>query len=159
MGLATGAANASAAGGRAIESQLMASIAEIPFSEHLRRVPPAVRPTVQAARRTVRAAAPKAKEITYRSQPPRSNRSMWKIARYAVEEANVLGIGTFPRHSTLFFYRGRELDDGSGLLQGTGKDLRFITLRSPADAARPDVKRLVRKAFKLGGTPVQGANS
>src|SRR5438093_11602307 len=32
--------------------------------------PPAVRPTVLAARRTVRAAAPTAKEIAYRSTPP-----------------------------------------------------------------------------------------
>jgi hypothetical protein len=63
---------------------------------------------------------------------------------------NVVGIGTFPRHSTLFFYRGRELDDGSGLLEGSGKYSRFIALRTPADAERPAVKRLLRKAFKLG---------
>lgn len=76
---------------------------------------------------------------------------MWKIVRYAVDGANVVGIGTFPRHSTLFFYRGRELDDGTGLLEGSGKDSRFITLRAPTDAERPAVKRIVRKAFKLGG--------
>ena len=100
--------------------------------------------------------APKANEITYRSQAPRSTRAMWKIVRYAVDGANVVGIGTFPSHATLFFYRGRDLDDGSGLLQGGGKNLRFITLRAPADAERPVVKRLVRKAFKLGGTAMSG---
>jgi hypothetical protein len=124
---------------------------EIPVAEHLKKLPPAVRPIVQAARRTVKAVAPKADEISYRSQPPRSSSYMWKIVRYAVDGENVVGIGTFPRHSTLFFYRGRELDDGSGLLEGSGKDSRFVTLRAPADAERPDVKRLVRKAFKLGG--------
>ena len=77
---------------------------------------------------------------------------MWKIVRYAVDGAYVVGIGTFPSHVTLFFYRWRELDDGGGLLQGGGKDLRFITLRSPADAERAAVKRMTRKAFKLGGT-------
>jgi len=70
-------------------------------------------------------------------------------ARWLAAGANVVGIGTFTKHSALFFYRGRELDDGSGLLQGGGKDSRFITLRSPADVDRPAVKRLVRKAFKL----------
>src|SRR5258708_7101015 len=45
-----------------------------------------------------------------------------------------------------------ELDDGSGLLEGGGKQLRFIQLRSPADAGRAPVKRMVRKAFTLGGT-------
>ncbi len=116
-------------------------------------VPPAVRPTVLAARRTVKAAAPKAKEIAYRTKAPRSSRAMWKLARYAVDDTNVLAIGTFPKHVTLFFYRGSELDDGSGLLLGSGKALRFITLNAPADAERPAVKRVVRKAFALGGSP------
>ena len=129
----------------------MAATDGIPVSEHLKKIPPAVRPIVLAARRTVKAAAPTADEISYQSQPPRSSNYMWKIVRYAVDGANVVGIGTFPGHSTLFFYRGRELDDGSGLLHGSGKDSRFVTLRAPADAERPDVKRLVRKAFKLGG--------
>ena len=122
------------------------------LSEQVRKIPPAVRPTVKAAINTVRKVAPKADEITYRSQTPRSPSAMWKIVRYAIGGANVVGVGTFPSHSTLFFYRGRELDDGSGLLQGGGKDSRFITLRTPADAERPVVKRLVRKAFKLGAT-------
>jgi hypothetical protein len=129
----------------------MTATDKIPVSEHIKKIPPAVRPTVQAARRSVRAAAPKAEEISYQSQPPRSSSYMWKIVRYAVDGENVVGIGTFPRHSTLFFYRGRELDDGSGLLEGSGKDSRFITLRAPADAERPAVKQLLRKAFKLAG--------
>ena len=124
---------------------------EIPVAEHLRKIPPTVRPMVEAARRAVKAVAPGAREISYQSRPPRSSRTMWKIVRYAVDGANVVAIGTFPRHATLFFYRGRELDDGSGLLEGGGKDLRFIRLRTPADVERPAVKRMVRKAFKLGG--------
>ena len=129
----------------------MAAAKEIAVSDHINKVPPTVRPIVQAARRMVKAVAPKADEISYQSQPPRSSTYMWKIVRYAVDGANVVGIGTFARHSTLFFYRGRELDDGSGLLEGSGKDSRFITLKAPADAERPAVKRLLREAFKLGG--------
>jgi hypothetical protein len=124
---------------------------EIPVSEHLKKVPPAVRPIVQAARRTVKAVASNATEISYRSEPPRSSSYMWKIVRYAVDTGNVVGIGTFPTYATLFFYRGRELDDASGLLEGSGKDARFIRLRTAADAERPAVKRLVGQAFKLGG--------
>src|SRR5450759_827743 len=137
----------------------MPTAAEIPLAEHIKKIPLAVRPIVRAAIRTVKEVAPKADEITYRSQPPRSSRAMWKIVRYAVDGANVVGIGTFPSHSSLFFYRGRELDDGSGLLQGGGKDSRFITLRAPADAERPIVKRLVRKAFNLAGTDIPGVES
>ncbi|TMF24884.1 MAG: DUF1801 domain-containing protein [Chloroflexi bacterium] len=129
----------------------MASTNRIPVSDQIKKIPPAVRPIVQAARRMVKAAAPTADEISYQSQPPRSSTYMWKIVRYAVGGKNVVGIGTFPRHSTMFFYRGRELEDGSGLLEGSGKDSRFITLRAPADAESPAVKQLLKKAFKLGG--------
>ena len=129
---------------------------EFSVAGHLAKVPPAVRPTVRAARRTVKAAAPRAKEIAYQSKPPRSSRAMWKLARYSLDGAYVVGLGTFPKHATLFFYRGSEIDDGSGLLQGSGKDLRFITLNGPVDAERPAVRRLVRKAFALERTVRRG---
>ncbi len=131
----------------------MPTTAEVSVSAHLRKMSPDVRPIVEAARGMVMAIAPNANEIPYQSRPPRAASAMWKIARYAIEGANVVGVGTFPKHSTLFFYRGRELDDGTGLLQGSGKDTRFITLRTPADADLPAVRKLVRKAFKLGGAP------
>jgi hypothetical protein len=132
---------------------------ETSLSDQLKKIPAVVRPTVQAAIRTVKEVAPKADEIAYRSRPPRSSSAMWKLVRYASGGTNVVGIGTFPSHATLWFYRGRELDDGSGLLQGGGKDSRFITLRAPADAERPIVKRLLRKAFKLGGADAGGVRS
>jgi hypothetical protein len=127
--------------------------ARVPLSEHLKKVPAKVRPTVEAAIRTVKEVAPKADEVTYNSRPPRSPSAMWKIVRYAVAGNYVVGVGTFPNHSTLFFYRGRELDDESGLLQGSGKDSRFITLRAPADAATTPVRRLLTQAFKLEPRP------
>ena len=76
---------------------------------------------------------------------------MWKLYRYAVEGSNVVGIGTFPEHANIYFYRGVELDDGSGLLKGGGKEMRSIALHTPADAERADVKAMVRRAFGLGG--------
>jgi hypothetical protein len=110
-----------------------------------------VNATVETARRMLKAVAPQAEEIPYQMAEPRSSRTMWKLFRYRGGGANVVGIGTFPDHSSLYFYRGVELDDGSGLLQGGGKEMRFITLREPADAERPKVKAMVRKAFKLAG--------
>ena len=131
----------------------MASRAQVTpsISAQVNKIPARVRPIVRAAIRVVKDAAPKAKEIPYAMEQPRSSRMMWKLARYAIDGSNVVGVGTFGDHSMLFFYRGRELDDGSGLLQGTGKDTRFVTLRSASDAERPEVKRLIRNAFKVGG--------
>jgi hypothetical protein len=131
----------------------MPTAAHIPLSEHLKMVPAKVRPTVDAAIRAVKEVAPKADEVTYNSKPPRSPSAMWKIVRYAVDGDYIVGVGTFTSHSTLFFYRGREIDDGGGLLQGSGKDSRFITLRAPADAESAAVKRLLKKAFRLEPRP------
>jgi uncharacterized protein YdeI (YjbR/CyaY-like superfamily) len=129
----------------------MAATTDITLSDQLKKLPPSVRSIVQAARRTVKAAAPEASEIIYQSQPPRSKSYMWKMVRYAVDGRNVVGIGAFSAYAALFFYRGREIDDGGGVLQGGGKEMRAITLRVPADAQRPAVARIVRRAFKLGG--------
>src|SRR5438067_710732 len=104
----------------------------ITVSGQLRKVPSAVRPTVQAAIEAERKVVPNAEEIAYQMEAPRSERMMWKIVRFAVNGENVVGVGTFPRHSTIFFYRGRELDDGTGLLQGSGKATRFV-FRSTGD--------------------------
>ena len=104
---------------------------------------------VQRARRVIKAIAPGATEVAYQSDPPRSKSAMWKLVRYGVAGEYVVALGAFPTYATLFFYRGRELDDGSGLLEGGGKDLRFVRLRSPADVERRDITRVLRRAFAL----------
>ena len=116
----------------------------------LRTLPAAVRSIVQVARRTVKAAAPDAVEVGCQMAQPRSKSMMWKLCRYAREGEGgyVVAIGAFANHASIFFARGVELDDG--VLEGSGKQLRYFTLRTPADAERATVKRLVRKAFRLG---------
>ena len=115
----------------------------------MKEVPTAVRPIVEAAMKTIREVAPDAEEIAYDMAAPRSKSMVWKLVRFAVDGENVVGVGTLTAHSMIFFYRGRELDDGKGLLQGGGKEMRFIKLTSPGDAARANVRTMVRKAFKL----------
>src|SRR5438046_10717996 len=103
---------------------------------HLKHVPASVRPTVQAARRTVKAVAPKATEIAYQSRPPRSRSARWKIIRYVADDAPVVAIGTFSTYASRFFFRGRALGGGRGLLEAGGKVNRAIRLLTPRDAAR-----------------------
>jgi Domain of unknown function (DU1801) len=121
----------------------------MPATARISEVPPPVRPIVQAAIKTIREVAPDAEEIAYDMAPPRSKSMVWKLVRYAVDGENVVGVGTLTAHSMIFFYRGRELDDGSGLLQGVGKEMRFIKLTSATDAGRSNVRKMVEKAFKL----------
>src|SRR5258708_23179481 len=111
---------------------------EITLSDQVKKIPQATRPIVEAAIETVKEAAPKADEVTYRTEKPRAgSRMMWKIVRYAVDGENVIGVATFSEHATLVFYRGRDLNDSSGLLQGSGKPSQYITFRSQAAADNP----------------------
>jgi hypothetical protein len=112
---------------------------------------PELRRTVDAARKAVKAAGPGAREVAYDAERPRSSRPMWKLAHYADTTGYVAGVGVYPTYAALFFYRGRELDDGGGLLQGGGKEMRFVRLKSVADARSPEVADLLRRAFSLGG--------
>lgn len=47
----------------------------------------------------------------------------------------------------LGFYQGAVLPDPGGLLEGTGKKLRHVKLRSLAEAGRPGVRALVAAAL------------
>jgi uncharacterized protein YdhG (YjbR/CyaY superfamily) len=122
-------------------------------ADHLKQMALPPRAIVAAARRAVRDAAPKAIEHPYESRPPRSKSALWKIARYSLGDADVAGIGAAASHVLLYFHRGTELDDGSGLLEGSGKTMRSIRLETARDASRPAVKRMLRKAFQLASRP------
>jgi hypothetical protein len=118
----------------------------------LPELPAAVKPIVEAARSTIRAVAPDAEEVPCAGKKPSSPSMMWKLVRYAVDGQVVVTIGTFTKHSSMFFARGAEIDDGGGPLEGTGKKLRYITLRTAADAKRATVKDVLRKAFALAAS-------
>jgi len=52
-------------------------------------------------------------------------------------------------HVTFAFMRGAALPDPQKLLEGTGKGVRHVKLRSVADVKRPGVKKLIAEAVKL----------
>ena len=121
----------------------------ISLSDHLAKIPSGVRPIVEAARKVVRVVAPDAEEVPCQTRRPRSPSMMWKLVRYVVSGEVVVTIGTFTKHASMFFARGSELEDPQGVLEGTGKSLRYITLRAPSDAKGAAVKEILRKAFAL----------
>jgi len=51
-------------------------------------------------------------------------------------------------HVNLGFYHGASLSDPAGILEGTGKKLRHVKLRSVADAKRPAIAALLREAIE-----------
>lgn len=52
-------------------------------------------------------------------------------------------------HVTFGFLRGTSLKDQAGLLEGTGKNLRHVKLRTVEDLKRRELKKLIVEAAKL----------
>jgi hypothetical protein len=52
-------------------------------------------------------------------------------------------------HVTFGFLRGTSLPDPAGLLEGTGKNLRHVKLRTAEDVSKPALKELVEAAARL----------
>jgi len=56
-------------------------------------------------------------------------------------------IAVLRSHVNLGFYHGASLTDSSGLLEGTGKNLRHVKIRDLASAKRPAIAAWLREAI------------
>lgn len=71
----------------------------------------------------------------------------------------VFHVAVYPKHVNLGFNHGATLEDPLGILKGTGKRIRHITIKTPDDLARPEIRAYLRRAHqsaiddarKLGG--------
>lgn len=60
----------------------------------------------------------------------------------------VLHIAVYSKHVNLGFNHGATLADPKGILQGNGKRIRHVTIKTPEDLARPEIRAYVRRAKK-----------
>jgi hypothetical protein len=60
----------------------------------------------------------------------------------------IFHIAVYSNHVNLGFNDGATLDDPKGLLLGKGNRIRHITIKSPADLARPELRSYIRRARK-----------
>jgi len=68
-----------------------------------------------------------------------------------VIEDCVCMIGVYRKHANLQFTQGTELDDSFGVLQGTGKRMRHIKVKSVSDLDRPEIRAYLRQARTQAG--------
>ncbi len=72
----------------------------------------------------------------------------WGFPHYS-QNGGVCAIIPYKDHVNLEFYRGTELDDPNGLLEGTGKKLRHVKIRKLEDIKTDVLKELLLEAVKL----------
>lgn len=112
------------------------------FDELLSDSPPALAPACKALRQLVTELHPQAVEIVWSRQ---------RIASYGVGPRKMtehyVYIAPQTHHVNLGFYHGIELDDPDSRLEGTGKRLRHIKIRSTDDLREPAISALVAAAI------------
>jgi hypothetical protein len=80
----------------------------------------------------------------------------WKIPSFD-SNGTVCGFMTGKEHVTFIFLRGAVLPDPEGLLEGTGKSVRHVKVRTAADVKKPALKKLILEAARLNKRkPVKG---
>jgi len=103
---------------------------------------PEVARVAKAARATVRTLLPRAYELVY------DNYNALALAYGPSERTSeaILSLALYPRWVSLFFARGATLPDPSGILRGSGNQMRHVVLESAAVLNRKPVRALIAVA-------------
>jgi hypothetical protein len=112
------------------------------FPDLLTITPESLRPVAERLRAIIWEADPQTVEVvrlgdraaTYGTGP----RKMIDGYAYIMPHQNWINLG---------FYQGASLPDPAGLLEGTGKKLRHVKVRSLAEAEQPELRELIETAM------------
>lgn len=92
--------------------------------------------------------AAEAERLIERVAPGLKRVTKWGMPWFAGRDLVVL-VGAFSKHVGVEFWRGSTLPDPDGLLEGTGKNLRHVKLRTLDEAGAPALGRLIRRAVAI----------
>jgi hypothetical protein len=123
--------------------------AEAELRTLIARYAPAHLRLINAMRRRLLKVLPTAHEVVYEYRD-------FFVISYSPNEhgyEGVLAIHAGTNGVKLFFNRAKELPDPANLLQGSGKQMRSITVEDASTLARPEVARLIDEAIALNRVP------
>jgi len=103
---------------------------------------PAIAAQLRDARQRLRAHFPRGVEMVFDNY----NALVFGIGPTDRTRESFISIAGYPKWVTLFFLNGADLDDPQGLLEGDGKQVRGIRLKTPADLDAPAVAALIAQA-------------
>ena len=104
---------------------------------------PAIAAQLRDARRRLRAHFPRGVEMVFDNY----NALVFGIGPTDHSRESFISIAGYPKWVTLFFLDGAGLHDPEGLLEGDGKQVRGIRLKTPADIDAPAVAALIAQAI------------
>ena len=104
---------------------------------------PAIAAQLRDTRQRLRAHFPRGVEMVFDNY----NALVFGIGPTDRTRESFISIAGYPKWVTLFFLDGAALHDPEGLLEGDGKQVRGIRLKTPADLDSPAVAALVAQAI------------
>jgi len=104
---------------------------------------PEIAAQLRDARRRLRAHFPRGVEMVFDNY----NALVLGIGPSERTRESFISIAGYPKWVTLFFLDGAALHDPEGLLEGDGKQVRGIRLKTPADMDTPAVLALIEQAI------------
>ena len=104
---------------------------------------PAIAAQLRDARERLRAHFPRGVEMVFDNY----NALVFGIGAIDQSRDSFISIAGYPKWVTLFFLDGASLHDPQGLLEGDGKQVRGIRLKTPADMDAPAVAALIAQAI------------
>ena len=117
------------------------TVGEASFEDALAGASEDMQALARAARELIADVLPGVTEVAWPKQ---------RIAGYGVGPKKMSEqfcyVGLNKAHVNLGFYYGADLADPGGLLEGTGKALRHIKLRTLDEFAAPEIRELVKRA-------------
>jgi hypothetical protein len=114
------------------------------------RFDPRAQKLIRSVRAALRKRFPTANELAY-------DYSSQVVIAYAPTDRgidSIVSIAARPDGLRLYFNQGPQLSDPKRLLQGSGKQTRFIQVEAASQLALPDVEALIRAAIDLAGVPL-----
>ena len=130
------------------DSHAAQAAAERELASFIEKFEPKHAKLIKACRAELRRIFPTAIELVY------DNYNFFVIGYCSSERASdcIVSIAAAANGVGLSFYQGATLADPAGLLEGSGKQNRFIRLASAAKLREPEVLKLIHAAAAQGGT-------
>ena len=121
------------------------------FERLLSDKPPPMQGRYRDIRRLVLQASPTCNELLYHTHALSSVYSLSDKLKHAF-----CHIPVYSNHINLGFNLGADLDDPDGILSGTGKKIRHISIHESSDLSHPAIARLLADAVLLAESQLDG---
>ena len=89
------------------------------------------------------------REVISTASPKLTEEVKWGFPCYTAGGKCICGFMAMKETVNFVLYQGAELDDPSGLIEGTGKSMRHIKLRNRKDIRRPAFTKFIKESIRL----------